>query len=255
MSDTIEKAPLGEEKECEQLSQDAKEPFPDLTPTVIIQREIPNTWRYKSLNMFGLFRIPYYASPEVQLVMVSIIAFLNPGSYNALSGLGGAGQLDPHIFDVAQTALYATFAVVAFNSGTVSNVLGVRWTLTLGALGYAFYAASFLSYNHTQNGGLVIFAGVFLGWSAGLFWTAQGAVMMCYPRESSKGRYIAWFWSIFNVGAVIGGIVSTRTPHICRIELTQNRFPCLPISTPTARRQSTILHILCSSSSWLLVAF
>ena len=119
--------------------------------------------------------------------------------------------LTPRCNSIAQTALYATFAVVAFNSGTVANVLGVRWTLSLGSLGYAFYAASFLCYNHTQNSAVVIAAGIFLGWSAGLFWTAQGAVMICYPRENSKGRFIAWFWSIFNVGAVIGAVVSRRT--------------------------------------------
>ena len=99
MSDTIEMAPLERDKESEQLSQEAKEPVPNLGRTMVLQREIPDTWRYRSWNPLGLFRIPGYASPEVQLFMVSIIAFLNPGSYNALSGLGGAGQLDPHIFE------------------------------------------------------------------------------------------------------------------------------------------------------------
>lgn len=32
--------------------------------------------------------------------------------------------------------------------------------------------------------------------------------MMSYPTEKSKGRYISWFWAIFNLGAVIGGLVS-----------------------------------------------
>jgi hypothetical protein len=38
-------------------------------------------------------------------------------------------------------------------------------------------------------------------------WTAQGAVMMGYPNEHEKGRYISIFWVIFNLGGVIGGLV------------------------------------------------
>lgn len=35
--------------------------------------------------------------------------------------------------------------------------------------------------------------------------------MMSYPLEQSKGRYFAWFWAIFNVGACIGSLVSSAT--------------------------------------------
>jgi hypothetical protein len=31
--------------------------------------------------------------------------------------------------------------------------------------------------------------------------------MMSYPSENSKGRYISWFWMIFNLGAVIGSLI------------------------------------------------
>lgn len=31
--------------------------------------------------------------------------------------------------------------------------------------------------------------------------------MISYPNESQKGRYFAWFWGIFNMGAVIGGLI------------------------------------------------
>lgn len=32
-----------------------------------------------------------------------------------------------------------------------------------------------------------------------MLWTAQGAFMLAYSTEKSKGRYIAFFWAIFNV--------------------------------------------------------
>src|SRR5208282_3589022 len=107
----------------------------------------------------------------------------------------------------ANTALYATFAGVGFFAGSIANRIGLRLTLGIGGFGYFLYIGSILSYNHNGNAGFLIFAGALLGLCAGMLWTAQGAVMMSYPPEKSKGKYIAWFWMIFNLGAVIGSLV------------------------------------------------
>jgi MFS family permease len=132
--------------------------------------------------------------------------------FNALNGLGGSGQLgkDDHIAasTASNSALYATFAVVGFFAGTVTNVLGIRVALSFGGLGYCVYVSSFLCFNHTLNLGYVIFSGLLLGCCAGILWSAQGAIMMSYPPERLKGRYISWFWMIFNLGGVIGSLVS-----------------------------------------------
>ncbi|KAH6657595.1 major facilitator superfamily domain-containing protein [Truncatella angustata] len=161
--------------------------------------------------MYKGFRIGkkefWYASPKVQLFMVAMVCFLCPGMYNALGGLGGSGLSDTTAQTNASTALYSVFAVVGFFSGTFANKLGLRLTLALGGLGYSVYAASILCFKHTQNMGFVIFAGSFLGLCAGLLWCGQGAIMMAYPPERSKGRYISWFWIIFNLGAVIGALI------------------------------------------------
>ena len=61
---------------------------------------------------------------------------------------------------------------------------------------------------HPQTSGYVIGAGAILGLSAGLLWTAQGSLMLAYPTESQKGKFIAIFWSIFNLGGVVGSSVS-----------------------------------------------
>jgi hypothetical protein len=57
-------------------------------------------------------------------------------------------------------------------------------------------------------GGFVIAAGSILGICAGLLWTAQGSLMLSYPTEIQKGRFISIFWSIFNLGGVVGASVS-----------------------------------------------
>ncbi|KAK3343587.1 major facilitator superfamily domain-containing protein [Lasiosphaeria hispida] len=165
----------------------------------------PTGWMHKGFRVAG--HEFWYASPIVQLVMVALVCFLCPGMFNALGGLGAGGQVDATAQNNASTALYSVFAVVAFFSGTIVNTLGVKLTLSFGGLGYCIYAASFLSYNHNENFGFVIFAGAFLGLCAGLLWTAQGTIMMSYPHEEKKGRYIALFWIIFNMGAVIGSLI------------------------------------------------
>lgn len=165
----------------------------------------PSGWMYKGFKV-GKHEL-WYASPKVQLLMVAMVCFLCPGMFNAIVGIGGGGQLSTTASDDANTALYSTFAVVGFFAGTFANRLGIKLTLSFGGLGYCIYAASFLCYSHTRNLGFVVFAGAFLGVCAGLLWTAQGAIMMSYPPEQYKGRYISWFWIIFNFGAVIGSLI------------------------------------------------
>lgn len=165
----------------------------------------PQGWMYKRFRI-GKHEL-WYASPKIQLLMVAMVCFLCPGMFNAITGMGGGGQLSTTASDDANTALYSTFAVVGFFAGTFANRLGIKLTLSFGGLGYCIYAASFLCYSHKQNLGFVVFAGAFLGVCAGLLWTAQGAIMMSYPPEEYKGRYISWFWIIFNLGAVIGSLI------------------------------------------------
>jgi len=42
--------------------------------------EIPNGWRYRQAKI-GSLKLPYYASPQVQLVMVAFVCFLCPGKF------------------------------------------------------------------------------------------------------------------------------------------------------------------------------
>lgn len=61
---------------------------------------------------------------------------------------------------------------------------------------------------HPRAGPFVIASGAILGICAGLLWTAQGSLMLAYPTEGQKGKFIGIFWGIFNLGAVVGVSVS-----------------------------------------------
>ncbi|KAH8922998.1 MFS general substrate transporter [Atractiella rhizophila] len=149
-----------------------------------------------------------YAHPLVQIIFLSFICFGCPGLYNALSGIGGGGQVDTKTQSNASVALYSTFAVTGFFGGNFCNKFGPRMTLQIGTLGYCLYIGAFLSYNINGNSGFVIASGAILGVCAGLLWTAQGSIMLAYATEATKGRYIAVFWSIFNMGAVLGSAIA-----------------------------------------------
>jgi MFS family permease len=166
-----------------------------------------NSWVTRRRKI-GKVLLPAYASPPVQIALVAFISFLCPGMWNALNGLGGGGLVQAEPANNANVALYSTFSVAGFFAGIATNKLGVRATLSLGGLGYSLYSSSLLCYKHTQNSGFLLFAGLQLGLCAGLFWAAQGMVMISYPTEESKGKYISWSWMIYNMGAVIGSIVS-----------------------------------------------
>ncbi|KII94456.1 hypothetical protein PLICRDRAFT_101144 [Plicaturopsis crispa FD-325 SS-3] len=158
----------------------------------------------------GIKGIYYHPATQVSMLAFVVSFFMCPGLFNALNGLGGGGQLDPTTSANANVALYSSFAFFAFFAGSINNKLGSRLTLLLGSFGYCLYIGSYLAMNiHPNAGGFVIGAGVILGLCAGLLWTAQGSLMLGYPTENQKGLFIGIFWSIFNLGGVVGAAVAT----------------------------------------------
>lgn len=150
-----------------------------------------------------------YSHPITQVALLGFVCFMCPGLYNALNGLGGGGQLDNTTASNANSAHYATFAFSSFFAGSVNNRLGSRLTLGIGACGYCLYVSSYLALNiHPGLGKFVIIAGALHGICSGLLWAAQGSLMMGYPTEGQKGRFVAVFWTIFNLGGVAGAAVA-----------------------------------------------
>ncbi|KAI8051048.1 major facilitator superfamily domain-containing protein, partial [Gilbertella persicaria] len=157
-----------------------------------------------------LYMLTKINTPLVQVVFLGLVCLCCPGMFNALSGLGAGGSLSSNIglVDSANGALYACFAIVGFFAGTFTNTVGVKYTLTIGSIGYAIYSAAMWVYDRKQVSGFVIAAGAILGCCAGLFWSAQGAIMMSYPEEKNKGKYVAIFWALFNFGGILGSVIA-----------------------------------------------
>lgn len=58
-----------------------------------------------------------YYHPITQLIVFGFVCFLCPGMFNALTGLGGGGQVNATTSANSTSALYATYTFVAFLSG------------------------------------------------------------------------------------------------------------------------------------------
>ncbi|KAK8565624.1 hypothetical protein V6N13_020708 [Hibiscus sabdariffa] len=148
-----------------------------------------------------------YNSPLVQVSLIGLVCFCCPGMFNALSGLGGGGQVDHTAANNANTALYTTFSIFGILGGGAYNIFGPKITLAMGCSTYVLYAGSFLYYNHHLDQTFAIIAGAILGIGAGFLWAGQGAIMTSYPTAGRKGTYISLFWTIFNLGGVMGGLI------------------------------------------------
>ncbi|EGO00182.1 hypothetical protein SERLA73DRAFT_52878 [Serpula lacrymans var. lacrymans S7.3] len=141
--------------------------------------------------------------------MLGFVCFLCPGMFSALVGLGGGGQYNTKTAANSICAMYSTFAFFSFFTGSVNNKLGPRLTLVIGACGYSLYTASSLTvYIYPDAGDFVTTASVILGICASLLWAAQGSLVLAYPTEVQKGRFIAIFWATYNLGAVVGASIS-----------------------------------------------
>ena len=82
----------------------------------------------------------------------------------------------------------------------------------IGALGYAalvaFSLVYFIGKGDQSLEPLIIFGGALLGLGAGLLWTAQGRLILQYSDGTNTGHLFSIFWSIFNLSAVAGGILT-----------------------------------------------
>ena len=151
----------------------------------------------------------FLSDPWTQIIIVSLISFCNPGMYNALTGMGGSGQVNQTVAANSNVATHACTAGAALVLvGAFYKYLGPRTSLILGGWTYALYAGSLLNFNKTGNGPFVIAAGALLGIGAAFFWVAQGTIMVTYTTDGTRGRAIGLFWVIFNLGGAIGSLAS-----------------------------------------------
>jgi sugar phosphate permease len=153
-------------------------------------------------------RPSFFRSTLFQILVVGTCAFCAPGIWSAMNGLGVGGSQSPDLVNAANAILYGFMTVTCFAGPFLTNLIGFRYTLAVGSLGYPLYAAGLYTNNRFGVIWFVYVGAVACGISAGFFWSVEGAISTGYPEQHKRGRYIATWFTFRNLGSIVGGAIS-----------------------------------------------
>ncbi|KAI1211996.1 MFS general substrate transporter [Annulohypoxylon truncatum] len=152
--------------------------------------------------------IKFFRSTLFQILIVGICAFSAPGIWSAMNGLGVGGSQSPDLVNAANALLYAFLTITCFFTPWLTNIIGFRWTLSLGTLGYPLYAAGLYVNNRFGSTWFVYVGAITCGITGGFFLCVEGAIATGYPESHKRGRYIATWFTFRNLGNIVGGAIS-----------------------------------------------
>ncbi|WWD18878.1 hypothetical protein CI109_103333 [Kwoniella shandongensis] len=150
------------------------------------------SWWYSTLN---------------QAFIIGLVAFLGPGMYNALGGLGAGGLASTTTWNNATALLFAMLCVSCVFAPILINLAPLKYTLAVSACTYAIYAASLYCNSKNGNEWFLVLANAINGIGSGLFFATEGAVVIGYPEPEKRGRYISIWVFMRNLGPIVGGAI------------------------------------------------
>ncbi|OCF33394.1 hypothetical protein I316_04813 [Kwoniella heveanensis BCC8398] len=153
-------------------------------------------------------KIQWFRSTLAQILIVGFTSFLAPGAYSSLAAVGAGGLANVNIGNASVALAYALIVPSALcATGTLSKI-GPRYSLSLGAAGYVFYAAALYQNSATGNQPFLVAGAIICGATSGIFWVSEAAVTMLYSEPQYKGRYLAIWQSLFQLATCIGGAIN-----------------------------------------------
>ncbi|KAF7557797.1 hypothetical protein G7Z17_g407 [Cylindrodendrum hubeiense] len=143
-----------------------------------------------------------------QATVVGISAFAAPGLWNAMNSVGAGGQQTPFLVMAGNALLFSLMTVTCLTGSIVANRFGLRATLIFGTTGYVLYSAALYTNNRYGVEWFIYVGSAACGITAGLFWAAEGAIMLSYPEPEKRGKYLAYWLCFRNSGGILGGIIN-----------------------------------------------
>lgn len=150
----------------------------------------------------------WYRTTFFNISVVSLCAFIAPGLWAAMNGLGGAGAADPHYVNAANSVIFCLQVLVCLIGSAMIAKIGLKWALVLGMVGFPIYASSVYCNIRYNNTWYIMLACVIDGMSSGIFWLTEGAIVLAYPEKHRRGKYLAFWLGSRIVGQMIGGSVT-----------------------------------------------
>ncbi|KAI9837973.1 MAG: hypothetical protein M1819_006127 [Sarea resinae] len=92
-------------------------------------------------------------------------------------------------------------------AGMVGNIVGLKWVLVLGTLGYVPYSAALYCNSAFGTQWFLLFGAATCGISASALWTAESAIGVGYPEPARRGLYISIWLTLNQLGSVIGSCI------------------------------------------------
>lgn len=150
----------------------------------------------------------WYRTTFFNCTIVALCAFIAPGLWAAINGLGAGGATSPYYVNAANSVIFVLqFLICIFGSSLISFV-SLRWAFVSGMIGFPIYAASLYTHVKYQNNWFLMLACVIDGVFSGIFWLTEGAIVLAYPEKHKRGKYLAYWLASRIVGQMIGGSVS-----------------------------------------------
>ncbi|PYI03247.1 DUF895 domain membrane protein [Aspergillus sclerotiicarbonarius CBS 121057] len=154
------------------------------------------------------YPVKWYRSTTYNALILGLCNFLAPGIWTAMNSLGGGGSESPYLVDAANALTFGLMVFSCFFGSILVRYVGIKYTLVLGTIGYAPYAAGLYTHNRFGTDWLVLFGAALCGISAGVFWMAESAIALSYPEARNQGRFLG-LWLSFRVGGqILGGAVN-----------------------------------------------
>lgn len=150
----------------------------------------------------------WYHTTMFNVSVVAACAFIAPGLWAAMNGLGGAGSADPYYVNAANAVIFCLQVVVCIFGSALIARIGLKWAFALGMTGFPIYAASIYCNVKYGNAWFLMVACVVDGAASGIFWLTEGAIILAYPEKHNRGKYLAYWLASRIVGQMIGGSVT-----------------------------------------------
>ncbi|CAI7601174.1 unnamed protein product [Penicillium bialowiezense] len=166
----------------------------------------------------------FYRSCLLQIILVGLVAFCEPGIWTALNNLGAGGNAKPFLNNAANALTYGLMSIGCFLAGGVTNKITAKWTLFIGAAFYTPYAAGLYCNNRYGNEWFLLLGAALCGIGASLLWASEAAIAVGYPEEEKRGRYVGIWMGIRQMGPLVGGAISLAlnvgTSHTGKVTYT-----------------------------------
>jgi hypothetical protein len=150
----------------------------------------------------------WYHTTFCNITIVAACAFIAPGLWAAMNGLGGAGAADPHYVNAANAVIFCLQFVTCIVGSAVIAKIGLPWAFAFGMTGFPVYSAAVYCNVKYGNAWFLMVACVYDGVASGMFWLCEGAIVLAYPEKHRRGRYLAYWLASRIVGQMVGGSVT-----------------------------------------------